>query len=193
LTSLSHIPSVEVTSDQGIFKQIVQEGKGDFIGEKDEVFYKHESRFDKGQLVDITEKRKAIDKFMMGDQYCFDYYKLAFRSMKKGECAWFRFNKLHHKDVYFNGAAFKNKSEEEREKIGEWIYIKFTIVNLKRNLILQNGSTYEGKVDYYNRARVVGRELMEEGEYVNAQSVYAKSLQEFKHMPKKMRGALSEE
>lgn len=65
---------------------------------------------------------------MMGDQYCFDYYKLAFRSMKKGECSWFKFNTTHHKGVYFAGTNYTSKSEEEKEKIGEWVYIKFTVV-----------------------------------------------------------------
>jgi hypothetical protein len=66
----------------------MEEGKGECIDEKDTVYYRHETRYDSGQLVDFSEKRKAIDKFDMGDIRYHDYYKVALKTMKKGEISW---------------------------------------------------------------------------------------------------------
>ena len=57
------------------------EGKGEPIEEKDIVFYKHETRYNNGQLVDFSEKRKVADKFDMGDVMYHDYYKMAMKTM----------------------------------------------------------------------------------------------------------------
>jgi hypothetical protein len=48
LTSLNAFTEQEVTLDKGIYKYVIEEGKGALIGEKDEVFYKHEARYDSG-------------------------------------------------------------------------------------------------------------------------------------------------
>eukprot|EP00350_Pseudokeronopsis_sp_OXSARD2_P011265 CAMPEP_0170564636 /NCGR_PEP_ID=MMETSP0211-20121228/74042_1 /TAXON_ID=311385 /ORGANISM="Pseudokeronopsis sp., Strain OXSARD2" /LENGTH=80 /DNA_ID=CAMNT_0010884359 /DNA_START=133 /DNA_END=372 /DNA_ORIENTATION=- len=77
-------------------KYVLEEGKGLFIDEKDLVFYRHETRYDNGQLVDYNEKRKAIERFDMGGAFFHEFYKIAFRTMKKGEVAWLRFSKDYH-------------------------------------------------------------------------------------------------
>ena len=48
-------------------KYVLEEGKSELISNSDQVFYRHETRFDNGQLVDLGEKRRAIDKFKMDD------------------------------------------------------------------------------------------------------------------------------
>lgn len=87
-------------------KYIIQEGKGTLIGNNDDVFYKHETRFDNGQLVDFAEKRNAIEKFQMGDVRFHDYYKIVMRTMKKGEIAYIKFSKLYHKGIYHASTHF---------------------------------------------------------------------------------------
>lgn len=47
-------------------------------------------------------------------------------------------------------------------------------------------------MSFLEKVREVGRELMEEGEYHNAQALYGRILPQFKNMPKPMRDALSE-
>jgi ribosome-associated protein YbcJ (S4-like RNA binding protein) len=59
---------VDVTGDGGIMKFVIEEGKGDPITMVDDVYYRHETRFDNGQLVEIKERRKQIEKFAMGDK-----------------------------------------------------------------------------------------------------------------------------
>lgn len=48
----------------------------------------------------MTEKRKAIDKFVMSDPYFLDYYKLSMKTMKKGECAWLKISKQYHRGSF---------------------------------------------------------------------------------------------
>lgn len=81
----------DVLQDGGVVKYVMEDGKGECIDEQDHVYYKHETRYDSGQLVDFSEKRKAKDKFDMGDIRYHDYYKVAMRTMKKGEISWVSF------------------------------------------------------------------------------------------------------
>ena len=46
------------------------------IEKEDTVYYKHELRFDNGQLVDLTEIRKVPEKLVMND--CREFLRLAF-------------------------------------------------------------------------------------------------------------------
>jgi hypothetical protein len=151
-----------------VIKYVIEEGKGSYIENTDDVYYKHETRFDNGQLVDFAEKRKATDKFEMKDIRFHDYYKLVMRTMRRGEVAWIKYSKVYHKGVYHQSPHFINKSEEEKSKIGEEIYIRFHILNIKRNPQCADESTFEGIYAYYNRIRDVCKELIEEGEISNA-------------------------
>ena len=44
--------------------------------------------------------------------------------------------------------------------------------------------TFAGIMDYLEKIRDVAKELMEEGEYVNAQDLYKRILPQFKNMPR---------
>ena len=95
-------------------KYVIEEGKGSLIGPTDDVYYKHETRFDTGQLVDFSEKRNAIEKFQMGDIRFHDYYKIVMKTMRKGEIAWIKFPKDFHKGIYHASTHFANKTELEK-------------------------------------------------------------------------------
>lgn len=77
--------------------------------------------------------------------------------------------------------------------IGDDIYIKFTISKIKRNPICTDPKTFTGIMNYLEKVREVGKELMNEGEYINAQDLYKRILPQFKNMPKTMRDALSKD
>ena len=171
----------------------MEEGKGTCIEAFDDVYYKHETRFDNGVLVDFNEKRKAVDKFEMKDQRFHDFYKIVLRTMKRGEVAWIRFTKAYHKMIYHSSPFFQQKTEEEKSKIGEDIVIKFSITNIKRNPQSTDSNTFEGIISYYNKIRDVCKELIEEKEYANAEALYKRILPMFKNMTKKMRDSLNEE
>lgn len=51
----------------------LEEGKGSFTDDCDVVQYKHATRFDNGQLVDLNEKRKIADNFSMDDERSFSF------------------------------------------------------------------------------------------------------------------------
>jgi hypothetical protein len=48
-----------VSEDDSIIKQVTTEGRGRLVDPADTVYYKHETRFDNGQLVDLSETRKV--------------------------------------------------------------------------------------------------------------------------------------
>ena len=61
------------------------EGSGSYAEDTDTVQYKHATRFDNGQLVDLNEKRKIADNFVMDDERSFPYLRDCFRRMKRGQ------------------------------------------------------------------------------------------------------------
>jgi FKBP-type peptidyl-prolyl cis-trans isomerase len=56
-----------VNEDGSVEIIVVEEGNGNIIEETDTVYYRHEHRFDNGQLVDLNETRKVADKLVMND------------------------------------------------------------------------------------------------------------------------------
>jgi hypothetical protein len=110
-----------------VIKYIIEEGKGSCISPTDDVYYRHETRFSTGQLVDFAEKRKAIEKFEMGDIRYHDFYKTVMRTMRKGETAWIKFSKDYHKGVYHQSKHYHDKTEEEKKEITDDIWIRFYI------------------------------------------------------------------
>jgi hypothetical protein len=73
-----------------ISKLVTIEGKGRTVDDTDKVLYMHETRFDNGQIVDLDERRRVLDKFSMNDFRYHDFIRLAFLTMKKGETAWIK-------------------------------------------------------------------------------------------------------
>lgn len=87
----------------------------------DFVYYKCETRFSNGQLVDFAEKRKAPQKFEMGNQAYVPHKRHAFATMSVGEVAWFALSYEYTNKLYHN---VKLSKFHEREKIGELVYIR---------------------------------------------------------------------
>jgi len=89
-----------VLEDGSIVKIVVEEGAGNVIDDTDTVYYKHETRFDNGQLVDLNETRKVGDKFVMNDNRYHDFLRSAFLTMKKGELAFLKIGESQHRGIY---------------------------------------------------------------------------------------------
>lgn len=65
---------------------------------------------------------------------CFhEHYKIVLRTMQRGEIAYIRFPKTYHKMAYHKSKHFINKTQEEKDKIGDYIFVKFTVSKIKRN------------------------------------------------------------
>ena len=115
----------------------------------------------------------------MKDPNYHDYYKIVMRTMKKGETAWIKFTKKYTNGVYHMSSHFQSRSQEDKDKIGEDIYIRMSINNIKRNPVNSNPATYEGRLSYFKRIREICKDLIEEGEHTNASTLYSRCLGEF--------------
>lgn len=79
------------------------------------------------------------------------------------------------------------------KSVGDTIYFKLTVSNIRRNPKVANNASIETKFEYYDKIRVLCKELCEVGEYSNAETLYARSLQTFASVSKKIRSELSPE
>lgn len=79
-----------------IIKYLLQEGKGTIVQNTDDVYYRHETRHDNGQLVDFSERRKVDEKFEMKNPCFHDHYKIVMRTMHRGDVAYIRFPHAFH-------------------------------------------------------------------------------------------------
>jgi hypothetical protein len=83
-----------------IEKLVTIEGKGRPVDDTDKVLYMHETRFDNGQIVDLDERRRVLDKFSMNDGRYHEFIQLTFLTMKSGETAWIKIDESQHKGMY---------------------------------------------------------------------------------------------
>jgi len=176
-----------------IVKFVLAQGEGTLVQNTDDVYYRHETRHDNGQLVDFSERRKVEEKFEMKNVCFHEHYKMVLRTMQRGEAAYIRYSRLYHKGAYHSSQHYINKTQAEKDGIGDYIYIRFHVNKIKRNPVCRDAETFEGIIDYLNRIREVSKELMAEGEYVNAIDLYKRILPMFKNMSKKMRDMLTPE
>ena len=90
----------------------------------------HETRYDNGQLVDFTEKRKAKERFEMGTLTQHEHIRKAFLKMKKGEIAWIKYGPEAHKNIYHK---YCKKDHLDKDLVlGDTIWIKLTCDGIKR-------------------------------------------------------------
>jgi|LauGreDrversion4_2_1035121.scaffolds.fasta_scaffold569178_1 hypothetical protein len=115
---------VSVDKD-AIVKFVLADGKGTLVQNTDDVYYRHETRHDNGQLVDYAERRKVDEKFEMKNPCFHEHYKIVLRSMQRGEAAYIRFSRLYHKGTYHNSQYYINKTPELKATIGDDIYVRF--------------------------------------------------------------------
>ena len=71
--------------------------------------------------------------------------------------------------------------------------MKLHIDSVKRIPVYRDNKTYEGKLEYFEKVREIGKELIQEEQYPNAKEIYSRCLGEFKNMPKNIRDNLNEE
>jgi hypothetical protein len=81
-------PLREETPFEGVVKKVLQEGAGALPDTEDIIYYKHETRFDNGQLVDLDERRKVADKVPLSDLGFHDFLRASLLTMRKGEVAY---------------------------------------------------------------------------------------------------------
>lgn len=90
------------------------------------------------------------------------------RTMQRGEHAYVRFSPIYHKMQYHKSIHYINKTQQEKDGISEYIYVRFQVNKIKRTPVCTDADTFEGIMEYYERIRDVCKELMDEKEYVNS-------------------------
>lgn len=78
----------------------------------------------------------------MNDSFNTEFYKTAFKSMKKGEISFVKFSKEYHRGVYFTQTQLSGILKEKQKLNEEFLIIKLTIVNIKRNLMCEDSNSY---------------------------------------------------
>jgi hypothetical protein len=87
---------IDVTGDKSILLLVEKEGSGTLVEEKDTVFYRHETRFPTGYLVDCLEKRRIAEKFEMSNLNFHDFIRQSMFNLNKGSVAWILVKEKHH-------------------------------------------------------------------------------------------------
>lgn len=174
---------------------MIEEGTGASVDPEDTVFYKHETRFDNGQLVDLQETRKIPEKFPMNDDQFHDFLRFAFLQLKRGSVSFIKLTEQAHKMIYHKSSLSQQRTQEEKDQIravvGKDIYIRVVITNIKRDPKCDTQATLADKVIFFERVRISGKELCEEGEWSNAKNLYSRCISVFKNMPKWQKDALT--
>ena len=196
LSKISAIRTEDLYGDGSVLILTEVEGKGSFAEDADTVQYKHETRFDNGQLVDLNEKRKVAENFQMDDETSFSLVRSfivlrdAFRQMRREQVAFLRIEQSRHEGIYHKKNMSLQRTKEDRERmknaVGPTIFIRINITNIKRNPKCDTQAPLDQKLVFYDKVREISRELI--GlfqEYVNAERLYSRCISIFKNMPKR--------
>jgi hypothetical protein len=78
--------------------------------------------------------------------------------------------------------------------VGPTIYIKVTLLSIKRDPKCAQTASWEEKVKYFEAVREISKELIsEEKEYSNAKQLYSRCVSIFKNMSKAQKESLDAE
>ena len=77
--------------------------------------------------------------------------------------------------------------------VGPDIWIRVTCTNIKRDPKCDLNAPFDEKIVYFDTIREVAKELIAEGEYSNAKTLYSRCISYFKNMPKKQKESLDED
>jgi hypothetical protein len=110
LTTIVPLRTENVTEDGSVQIIVVEEGTGNLIEDTDTVYYRHEHRFDNGQLVDLNETRKVADKLMMNDDNMHTFLRNSFIRMRRGQVSFIKLAQSQHKGIFHRNNLDKQKT-----------------------------------------------------------------------------------
>lgn len=142
-------------------------------------------------MVDFDERRRAVQKFEMGNVQYIAHKRRAFESMAIGEIAWFALSHEYTNKLYHNPKVLSKF--HELDKIGELVYIRLEVDSVRRQPVFADKKSFEGRVAWFEKCREIGKELMDEAEFNNAKDVYGKCRGEFDGIPRKIKEAMTDE
>jgi tetratricopeptide (TPR) repeat protein len=197
VTEIEIIESVCLIPDSTcVIKKIVERGVGPVADFESTVWYSYEARFNNGQLCNIRDNRKQINKMVIGKGNNVPGYEIVLKSMKKDEVAWGVMHKKYHNS--WNLPEFTNKSEQEREQIGTTLWVKFYIHRMKVGLPDYSCLDFEQLCQYVQQIKDLAKEYLEIESRGNEElnfiySFYQKAIGEMKNVRKKIKAKMTEE
>ena len=112
MSYIKPIRTENIVEDGSIQILTEAEGIGNFVNDDDTVYYKHETRFDNGQLVDLNETRKVADKFIMNDPRYLDFLRSAFLKMRRNQRGYIKIGEVQHRRIYHKNNLQMQKTQE---------------------------------------------------------------------------------
>ena len=82
---------------------------------------------------------------------------------------------------------------DSEAEVGPTIWFKIEVVNIKRDVRCEMTASLEVKLAFYEKVRIVCRELVSFSEYSNAENLYSRCAQTLRSIPKTKLEELTEE
>ena len=96
LSTIEPVRTEQLAEDGSLELLTTTEGSGSLPEAGDTIYYKHQTRFDNGQLVDFEEKRKCVDMVIIDHARYLTYLNQSFKVMRLGQTAWLKIGAAQH-------------------------------------------------------------------------------------------------
>lgn len=184
LTSIEPLHMQVICPEGGLEMLTIVEGSGSHPEPGDVVYYKHQTRFSNGQLVEFDERRKVTDMHTIDSPKYHAFLNVCFKTMRRGQIAWIKIGEFWHKGGYHTEKNLRKPYMKANADVTQTIWLKAEISNIKRDARCDNHATFEEKLAYYDKVRESCRELVGFQEYSNASDLYARCVQVLRSIPK---------
>ena len=184
LESIEPLGTETLDSEGNLEMLTIVEGAGTFPEPGDVVYYKHQTRFSNGQLVDFDERRKVTDMHTIDNLRYHAYLNECFKKMRRGQTAWIKVGAAWHKGGYHTQKNLQKPYMKSAAQVTQTIWLKVEICNIKRDCRCDLKASFETKLAYYEKVRATCRELVSFQEYSNASDLYSRCAQVFRSIPK---------
>ena len=112
------------------------------------------------------------------------YLNKCLKVMRRGQIAWLKIGQGEHNGGYHTTANLKKGYMDREAEVGQTIWLKVEITNIKRDLKCAPNANFEAKIAFNEKVRVICRELVTFEQYSNAADLYSRGAQVFKSIPK---------
>ena len=174
LSSIEPLRSDQLMDDGSLEMMTTAEGHGSAPEPGDTIYYKHQTRFDNGLLVDFDERRKVVDKVVIDDPKFHAYLNTSFKVMRRGQTAWLKIGESLHHGGYHTKKNLQKRYMDKEADVGQTIWLKVEVCNISRDVKCPMTAPLETKLAFYEKVRATCRELVSFQEYSNAATLYAR-------------------
>ena len=196
LGTIVPIRSEHLDPDGSLEILTLEEGAGCLPEPWDTVYYKHQTRFDNGQLVNFDERRKVVDMCVIDSPKYHAFINSCFKVMRRGQVAWLKVGEPQHKGGYHLPKNLQKPYMETEADVGRTVWIKVQVDNIKRDPRCDMNAPFATKLAYLAKVRATCRDLVALDDkmcYSNAADLYGRCAQVFRSVPKAKLETMPEE